>query len=339
MNRPELGIILVHLGHELPPYLDVCIQQIRLWSSLPIYLVVFEEVKDHYMKTLAQYNVRIISTSELTPTQNHLYFLKEYTNYDKEFRDGYWRFVIERFYYIEEVMRLYKLDKAIHMEYDVMIYEDIAKLYPRANIIKGLALSFDNDVQGYPSFIIVNNLSSLELLNGFIAINCNAGLTDMRLLSVFRKVFPTHMESLPQIPLSTYKGKPNRKNLMGVEPEGSTEYLANKFEELGSQIFDSLAIGQYVCGVDPRNTDGICIIEYPNESSFYTVDEFGGLIWKQDDKKRWYLETADGYRIVNLHVHSKRLSHFLSNRSDQPKYDYTDVKLARLAPATTATTA
>jgi hypothetical protein len=330
MDRQELGIILVHLGHELPPYLDVCIQQIRIWSSLPVYLVVFEEVKDYYIKTLTPYNVRIISTSELTPTQNHLYFLKAYTNYDKEFRDGYWLFVIERFYYMEEVMRLYKLDKAIHLEYDVMIYEDVAKLYPKADIIKGLALAFDNDVQGYPSFIIINNLASLELLNGFMAINCNAGLTDMRLLSLFRKVYPHHMESLPQIPLSTYKGKPIRKSINDTEPEGSTAYLANKFEELGGYIFDSLAIGQYIGGVDPRNADGICIIEYKNESSFYTVDELN-LGWKQDAKGRWYLESVEGHRVANIHIHSKRLSHFLSNRSDYPRCDYKDVKLARLA--------
>ena len=330
MSGQNLGIIIVHLGIELPPYIDTCIQQIRIWSSLPIYLVVFEEHKSHYIKSLAQYNVQVISTSELTHTESHLYFLKNYTNYDKEFRNGYWRFVIERFFYMEEVIRHYKLDKAIHMEYDVMIYEDIEKLYPKADIIKGLALSFDNDSEGYPSFIIINSLGALELLNGFMAINCNSGLTDMRLLSAFRKVYPDQIESLPQIPTATYKGKPIRKSLSGIEAEGPTAYLANKFEELGSVIFDSLVVGQYVCGVDPRNANGICIIEYMNESAFYTVDEFGSLIWKQDHAKRWYLETAAGHRIVNIHVHSKRLSHFLSNRSDQPKCDYTDVQLARV---------
>jgi len=331
MNRQELAIILVHLGTELPPYLETCIQQIRIWSSLPIYIVVFEELKSHYVKSLEQYNVQIISTSELTRTESHLYFLKNYINYDKEFRNGYWRFVIERFFYMEEVMRLYKLNKAIHIEYDVMIYEDIEKLYPKADIIKGLALSFDNDSEGYPSFIVINNIGALELLNGFIAINCNAGLTDMRLLSVFRKVYPDQIESLPQISTAIYNRKPKRKSIRGIEAEGSTAYLANKFDELGEYIFDSLAIGQYLGGVDPRNTNGICVIEYLNESAFYTIEEFGGFVWKQDDKKRWYLETAAGHRIINIHVHSKRLSHFLSNRLEQPKCDYTNIQLARIA--------
>jgi hypothetical protein len=334
-TQHNTNIIIVHLGEDLPLYIRDCIEQIRIWNSREHVKIFFIAFTQHYemMEPICQeFDVTFVSTETLPKTENHKYFLANYKNYDAAFRNGYWRFVIERFYYMEELMITYNLDSAIHMEYDVMLYSDFSILQPKLNeYIKGLALSFDNDNEGYPSFIVINSIGALELLNGFIAINCNAGLTDMRLLSVFCKVFPDQMESLPQIPTAIYKGKTERKSLTGVKAEGSTAYLANKFEELGSVIFDSLAIGQYVCGVDPRNTNGICIIEYPNESAFYTVDEFGGLTWKQDEKKRWYLETAAGYRIVNIHVHSKRLSYFLSNRSDQPKCDYTDVQLARLA--------
>lgn len=332
----QTNIIIVHLGEDLPHYIRDCLEQLRIWNSpeeVKIFLVTFPELIELLEPICRDFSITFVSTEALLPfqTESHKYFLANYKNYDAAFRNGYWRFVIERFYYMEELMRSYKLTSAIHLEYDVMVYIDIAALQTKFNEhIKGIALSFDNDSEGYPSFIIINSLGALELLNGFMAINCNAGLTDMRLLSAFRKVYPDQIESLPQISPTTYKEKPIRKSLSGIEAEGPTAYLANKFEELGSVIFDSLVVGQYLCGVDPRNANGICIIEYMNESAFYTVDDFGALIWKQDDAKRWYLETAAGHRIVNIHVHSKRLSHFLSNRSDQPKCDYTDVQLARV---------
>ena len=332
----QTNIIIVHLGEDLPHYIRDCLEQLRIWNSpeeVKIFLVTFPELIELLEPICRDFSITFVSTEALLPfqTESHKYFLANYKNYDAAFRNGYWRFVIERFYYMEELMRSYNLTSAIHLEYDVMVYIDVAALQTKFNEnIKGLALSFDSDTEGCPGFIVVNSLGSLELLNGFMAINCNSGLTDMRILSVFRKIYPDQMESLPQISTATYKGKPIRKSLSGIDAEGSTAYLANKFDELGEYIFDSRAIGQYLGGVDPRNTNGICIIEYLNESAFYTVDDYGSFVWKQDHAKRWYLETSAGHRIVNIHLHSKRLSHFLSNRSDQPKCDYTDVQLARV---------
>ena len=49
-----------------------------------------------------------------------------------------------------------------------------------------MAIPFDNDKQGYASFMVVNNLEALELFNGFLCANCNINdITDMYLLSLF----------------------------------------------------------------------------------------------------------------------------------------------------------
>lgn len=328
------SIILVHLGTDKPHYIRDCIRQIRLWNNpgeVDIYLVAFPELAEVFGPMCEEYFATFVSTASLTSTKSHKQFLEDYTNYDSTFRTGYWRFVVERFYYMEETMRAFNLKSAIHLEYDVMLYMNLASLQEKfATHIPNMALAFDNDVQGYPSFIVINNIDALELLNGFICVNCNSGLSDMKLLSVFRWIYPALLESLPQISTAMFEANPNRKSLTDTAAKEPPSYLANKFSELGSVIFDSIAIGQYIGGVDPRNADGTCIVEYLNESAFYTIRELG-LVWKRDDVGRWYLETGEGgHRVVNMHVHSKMLSYFSSDRAEQPNYHYANVRLAKL---------
>ena len=330
MSKSKPSIILVHLGTDIPLYLDACLKQIRLWNSVEnvaVYLVAFEELYEILNPLCEKYSITFVRTSMLTPTENHSRFIRYLKNYDASFRNNYWRYVVERFFYMEEVMRAYNLSNVIHMEYDVMLYMDVSEFYPGVvTNIPGMALAFDNDTQGYPSFIFINSIGALELLNGFITVNCNSGLTDMKLLSVFRWLYPNLLQSLPQIPVRPTE---NRTTLSGTVSNEPPIYLANLFTELGCRIFDSIAIGQLIGGIDARNAEGAQVVEYENESAFYKVSEFG-VRWNRCGLGRWFPETNAGQRIVNIHIHSKKLSYFLSDRADEPKCDYKDTPLYRI---------
>jgi hypothetical protein len=160
MSKPS--IILVHLGTDIPLYLDACLKQIRLWNSVEnvdIYLVAFQELFEILNFVCEKYSVTLVQTSLLIPTENHSRFVRDLKNYDASFRNDYWRYVVERFFYMEEVMQAYNLSNVIHMEYDVMLYMDVSEFYPGVvTNIPGMALAFDNDVQGYPSFIFINSI-------------------------------------------------------------------------------------------------------------------------------------------------------------------------------------
>ncbi len=89
-------------------------------------------------------------------------------------------------------------------------------------------------------------------------------------------------------------------------------FVCTGYNKFGGYIFDAAAIGQYVGGVDPRNTPGdtrgfvneTCVIKYADE---------GEIMWTTED--------ASGFRkpflkikgnntkvpIFNLHIHSKNL--------------------------------
>jgi hypothetical protein len=330
------SIVLIHLGEDIPDYLETCIHQIRLWndpSQVDIFLIVFDSVGETIAPMTAKHSVRVVLTSTLKPSETHLEFLQTYKNYDPKFRNNYWRHVIERFYFLEELMRDYNLESVVHMEYDVLLYEDLSVLGPvLREHIPHMALPFDNDQQGYASFMIINSLDTLEMFNGFILTNCNENnITDMKLLSMFRRNYPDFFVGLPLIPKALYDAKPERKSWNNTIPKyGAVSFICNLFEELGTRLFDAIAIGQYIGGIDPRNQNGKYFVEFINESSFYSVLEFG-LNWKKDEKERWYLVSKfpDEHKIVNVHIHSKMLSYFVSDREDMPKADYKGVEIIK----------
>ena len=227
---PTESIVLIHLGPEAPKYLCDCIHQIRLWnnpSQVDIYLVV-EPINigsDLVVGISNTYSVRVISTDSLERTSTHSEFIEKNIEYDLQFNTNYWRHVTERFFYLEEVMRDYSLESVVHMEYDVLLYEDMSILAPiLRKHIPNIALPFDNDIQGCASFMVVNNTEALELFNGFITANNDKKVTDMHLLSVFRRHYPEFMSSLPQIPKEIYAVNPNRSSWSGLKPKyGSTQ--------------------------------------------------------------------------------------------------------------------
>jgi len=323
----KTSIVLIHLGNSEPEYLIDCLHQIRLWhpaEQTDLYLIAWPGVTETFSAACTEYQAEFVSTETLTPSAHHQTFLQEYSNYDAGFRDGYWQFVVERFYYLEELLLQRKIESAIYIENDVLLYQNLNLIQNNLEqSIPHMALCFDNDWQGYPSFIVVNNADTLGHLNRFITKHCNSGNTDMKLMSIYARHFPDHLQSLPQISQTQFQRVPDRKTLLGHKPKSDARYLYALCDQLDGHIFDAIAMGQFLTGIDPRNKGGKYILNYRNKSSFYTVDEIEP-VWQQDQKARWYLRAKDGNRIVNLHIHSKKLNHFLSDRETVPTADYDD---------------
>jgi hypothetical protein len=99
----------------------------------------------------------------------------------------------------------------------------------------------------------------------------------------------------------------------------SGDYAADRYFystafDMFRSIFDAAAIGQYLGGIDPRNTSDSSTIGFINESAVYDprklyletgIDEKG--------RKCYYARSQMGlWRINNLHIHSKNLTEFAS---------------------------
>lgn len=318
---PPNSIVLTHLGDSVPPYLRDCVKQIRLWNpNAHIYVILDNCHKEEIFFTSLtdEYDVRLVFRSMLEQTSEHKYFLENFKG-DLLFRKAYWRHVKERFFLIQELMMKEDLTNSIAMEYDVLLYINIDSMINES--LKGsnnMRMVRDNDQRAHPAFLFIPTVESIRQFNNFLISIIHSPLEDMQSLAAYAddsgamKYFPVITE------------KRNKSITQRTSKQGHTSdnpfYLSDEFERF-NMLFDSLTVGQWVGGIDSRNTGGHKIAKYENESALYNINEMS-LSWKKDPKTFLWQPILDGYLLATIHVHSKALNCFMSDRPDFPKDDY-----------------
>jgi len=315
------NVLIPHLGTSTPPYLVDCVEQIRLWNKdTNIFILLDPCHKGSAFWTDLQTRCFVIYvyTDTLEPTLAHKAFSSAYVC-DTKFRKGYWRYVVERFFYVEEVMRDLGLTDCCMIEYDVLIYTSFTELTQKLKAShQTCRLVCDNSTRCYPSFIYVPTAEAMGKITTFIQEHVGSGLNDMELLGKFAKERPEDLHYLPVITEQRNRSVRPRKSATGhVEME--PWYLSENAEDLGV-LFDSLVVGQGLGGIDPRNIGGRKSGPYANETALYSMAEMpfewkhiGGL-WQP------YLDSRP---LAMIHLHCKALKSYRSDRPDMPKDDYT----------------
>jgi len=315
------SIVLTHLGESVPGYMQDCVKQIRLWNpSVNIYVLLDDcHTNTDFFNTLTtDYNVKLVFRSNLQRTPEHLYFL-EHFNGDMSFRKGYWRHVKERFFLIQELMKDYKLTNIISMEYDVLLYINIDSLIEKLKESKCIRMVRDNDDKGHPAFLFIPTTESIRRFNNFLISIIHTSLEDMQSLAAYAENSNSSIKYFPVITEARNKSIEHRRSKMG-HTSNNPFYLSDDFS-LFNILFDSLVVGQWVGGIDSRNTGGQKIAKYENESALYSIYELT-FEWKKNTENFLWQPILDGRVLATIHVHSKALSCFLSDRSDYPKDDY-----------------
>ena len=332
------SVILAHLGPSIPAYAESCLKQLHLWNpvdALDIYFVVDRaasgsEAEAFWTRLAADYSVKLAYTDALEPTEHHRMFTARYAG-NTAFRDGYWKFVTERFFYIEEVMLAHKLDRVIAMEYDVLAYVRLSELVCLFDIYTPatIALVRDNETRAHPGFMYIPTANEASELNIFITHMLQSKMSDMELLHVYGEMYPERVSYLPVISHARNATKFIRKSGDGQHKMIAPHFLSSGYEVLGC-LFDSAVVGQWVGGIDIRNygaaviPDDVELIHYENEGALYSIREMP-FHWKKDGGLwRPYL---DGSPLMTIHVHSKALECFLSDRPVAPVADYNPQKL------------
>jgi hypothetical protein len=115
------------------------------------------------------------------------------------------------------------------------------------------------------------------------------------------------------LPVVTDEYPKTLRSLVGYTTESPQRY-SNHIHEFGG-VFDAAALGQFVGGVDPRNTDGRDTTGFINESALYDPSVYS-FTWNMDamNRPRLTLRLPQGrpWPIYGLHIHSKRLEDFAS---------------------------
>jgi hypothetical protein len=320
------ALILTHLGESVPAYLADCVHQFRLWNKdTPIYILLdASHLSNPFWTSLAdKYAVKFCTTNSLSPTPHHVEFQNTYTG-DVVFRKGYWKHVRERFYFVEECMIAHGLTHVISMEYDVLVYGSFDDLLAKLRTgPQTLRMVKDNCDRGHPAFLYIPQVSVIRDFNVFLSSINGSGLEDMQSLAFYSDLFEVHY--FPVLTAARRRLVDPRRSLTG-HTAADCSFLSEDSEHFGV-LFDSLVVGQWIGGIDSRNTGGAKITRYRNESALYTIQEMP-FEWIQNGDRLWR-PMLDGRPLMTIHVHSKALGCFLSDRASKPDDDYNVHELYR----------
>ena len=304
--------VLIHIGDAVPFYINTCIHQIRLFNppdSAPIWVLANETG----LTTIADCgNLRKIPLESLSPSRAHRSFRERYTN---ERLQHFWKYTIERFFYLEEMMKTHNLQNVIHLENDTMLYLDINRLLPVfIENYKGLGVTLDCDYRCIPGFVFVRDHHPLKLFNQFVADTVKPNRNDMQLLADFVSTVQDD-EVIQTLPILLPEYDRPLKNLVGYTSLRRNLYT-NHFDKFHG-IFDAAAIGQYLGGISPRNTPKPhTTVGFINETCVFQCN-FLDFTWEtNEDSLRTpfarYKGAESRHPVFTLHIHSKDMGQFLS---------------------------
>jgi hypothetical protein len=309
-------LLFIHIGPELPPWLSPALQQARLFNSCPIVLAAEGQALAG-TRLPASLGVSQVALQELGISEKQRRF-REISPLDRTFRGGFWTYTSERFFIVESVMAKLSLGDVVHLENDVLLYCSLESLVPRlSRVYDGIAATFDNDQRCVPGFVYFPQLRSAAALTDFLlaalqqlaATPTAQGVNDMILLGAFRKLGRVAIDHLPIVPPDYPREL--RSAVGGVASDPAC--YSRHFGTLGC-VFDAAALGQFLGGVDPRNSRG-STVGFVNESCLFDPRLLRPRFVRDDLGRRIpVVETASGiHPVANLHVHSKNPAPFLSS--------------------------
>lgn len=304
-------IVFVHLGPKLPTYLPTAIAQAKLFNpESPIYLAASQVA---LLQCRELQGVIRVPYEMLTQSTQHETFISQARLY-RVYREPFWRYSLERFFVLHELMQEHQLTDVIHLENDVMLYRDMNELIPtlHAHYAGQLGITLDNDTRCIAGLVYVARPEPLAKFLDLVISRLRTQSYDMFYLAQFHAVEPWSAQQLPILPQS-YAMSYELVNPQGQRAKDSTPYWRYA-KEFGG-IFDAAAIGQYLGGIDPIH--GKDTVGFVNECSVFNPSRVE-ITWQRDTQGRLvpYLRCGnESCRINNLHIHSKNLAAFSSQRS------------------------
>lgn len=295
MNGRETVIAFVYLGGRIPKYVLKNASRVAVNSGLKTYLFVegqvdfaeIEQIGIRNFELVAMPSVRILDRTALS--------------HEFEFRNGFWFLTLERLLILKRIHEyLGSGVKLLHVEGDMMLMPS----FPFKDIFRDKLMWFRHNVcDDVGSLVYSPSLESSVWLHDRLLEQArkNPQITDMSALCAIREQFPEKIDSFP----SLFEANLDERNL---------------------GTFDGLSLGQWLLGIDPRNTFGFTILHENNSievgrdktlGSFLNHCEFS---IEGNNELKVSVESTQS-TLHCLHVHSKEVMLFeLENQNVIRKY-------------------
>ena len=326
-----INLLYIHIGKNLPEYIyDSIYQSLLVSPDTKIYVILDDTLIMDVKNKIKQFDTTLYNKNNKLPKIEYipisiLNISKDYIDYidnlpdsTKAFRDAFWVSTTARFFYIEAFMKLFCLEHVIHIENDIMLYENLDSLpldYTKLYMVRdceGTEPRVIPSIVYIPNHLVLNKLTTFMLS---ILLNSNRVVNDMELL--------------------------------GRYSDDDVMYFPFDFNTELPFIMDGAAIGQFLGGIDPRNLNDFNAVSpsqqeflrinnpskgFINEKSTFkpnTVNIFTkkmhmdntivpiDLVYASQEKDEQEQDEQDEHviklkQIMNLHIHSKQLNQFSS---------------------------
>ena len=277
-------LVLIHIGPDLPNFIDDCIKQAQLFTDIPIHVLIN---KSNISKLKSQ-NLTIVPLEDIPVQPEHTQFINN-TKLELSFRNGFWRYTTERFYYLYDYVIHNNFANIFHIETDNLIYSDFTKKINHFET-KMMWATFDSENRCVPGFTYFKNGLILQKLTQFILTQSG---NDMQTLSNFKD---NNLEDVGYLPIIT------------LYQDQIPEKYSDEADNFNC-LFDAACVGQYIGGVDPANVCGKDTIGFINETCVFKCDR-ANVEWKiLNNLKVPYI---NGLPLTNLHIHCKNLQKWRS---------------------------
>lgn len=275
-----LRTVFVHLGKAPADHLWLNLKRHQeLFPKQPVHVILNDSshaLNAQALRIPITYYQPSVHQNDLLQTLSH----------ESEFRQGFWRFTLERIFALETFHDQYPDDSILHVESDVLLMPNFPFLEFEQS--KKMAWTNYNSERDVSAILFSPDKEETSWLVRQIEeqLSADKSLTDMTTLARIRMANLDRVSKLP----------------------GIRESLENR----NQTCFDSAVIGMWLCGEDPRNHYGSLRIhnnsEYlsgsinfdPSQYIYSFTPEFGLQIEFNSQK----------VSIICLHIHSKDLRLF-----------------------------
>jgi hypothetical protein len=291
---------MFHSSKEgLPSYLEDNFKQLRMFNpEIPVYFLTDRE----------WLSSPLFKKYLVIPLSKDLFYSCKIKHFELRYQkdpSDFWTITTTRLIYIENFLKEYNLRDVYHFENDVLLYFNLSKfdcIFKK--LYDSMAITVGGPDKAMTGFIYINSHEKLAGMTSFFIDVLKAfgvkGIKDryktdmvneMTLIRAFSKDHPREVSFLPILPFGEF---------------------STNFSEFDS-IFDPASWGQFVGGTQSEGpgakpTDhyiGQLLLHHPE----YTV------VWRENGrglKIPYFSYDEKEVKINNLHIHSKKLSKYLS---------------------------
>ncbi len=296
-----LILTVIYLGKKLPKY--VLLNLAYLQSTFHKEEIYFISDSKKSIKKASNLGVK----TWLAPNSDEQWQeVRESLKHPMGFRDGFWFKTLARIFVLNSFMQLHPDVPSLQIEADVFLFPNFP--LSRFNDLDAeIAFPMESNQMGIASlFFLRDHRASARLVDFALnEISNNAHITDMSLLGKVAHSNNLKFLALPTLPSAL-------RNALN-EPEAINLVCNDSLKIPG--VFDGISVGQYLLGIDPRNSRGSLVVHRSQPTHAIDPDklEFG-----LDNAENLVLKSANGdSSIYNLHNHAKDLR--LYNTSSRKK--------------------